>query len=333
MLRSVVSLAASLSLGCVGYSDTSPPLTGAGGEDMPRELAERDAQADRLLAEDAALADAGRDDGDSDLARGDVEAVEDVEAVPQVPANLRIGHSARFASYLMDEDGRPLYMFAEDIAGSGESACLDTCAKEWPPFEQPALALDPEIIRNEVTRFHRQDGRWQSAYKGHPLYYRARELGTREISGDGVEGVWFVARDYLAFVSVDHSFAPAGSDTFDAGFLTNGFGRALYVCFDDTPADADGAPVSSCLGDCVRRRPLWSASERVRTSILPSVMDPDDLSEFLRPDGAVQLVFRGWPVYYFSGDEKWGDTQGQNQEAWRAIDPVGFGKQVATQGR
>jgi predicted lipoprotein with Yx(FWY)xxD motif len=305
----------------MGYSDTSPDQATIDAEVRPPVTIEAPVPTDAgalLESEDARGAESELDapDGDS-------------EAPVQPRANLRLGHTVEFDGYLMDGAERPLYMFAEDVAGSPSSACLDACAKEWPPFDLLEVEPEPGILENEVTRFHRQDGRWQSAYKGHPLYYRASELGSRDVTGDAHDGRWFVARDYLAFISFTMSFAPAGSDSFDAGFLTNGFGRALYVCFDDAPGDADTAPVSSCVGDCARRRPLWSVSEAARTSILPSVMNASDISTFTRPDGVLQLALRGWPIYYFSGDEDVGDVQGQNQNAWRAIDPVNFGKQVA----
>jgi predicted lipoprotein with Yx(FWY)xxD motif len=315
----------SLSLGCVGYSDTSPELGRMPNDDEPavvgREAPAADASVSTPLVPEAGA--------DSAVHENTTEAEPEPEPEPEPDANLRIGHSERFDGYLTDQEGRPLYMFAEDIAGSPETACLDACAREWPPFDLQVVQPERGIIVNEVTRFHRQDGLFQSAYKGHPLYYRQREKDGTEVTGDGLDGRWFVARDYLAFISINMSFAAAGSDSFDAGFLTNGFGRALYVCFDDSPAAGVESPVSSCSGECIRRRPLWSVSEASRTTILPSVMDPSDIGEFVRPDGVVQLMLRGWPVYYFSGDENWGDTQGQNQNAWRAIDPVRFGKQVA----
>jgi predicted lipoprotein with Yx(FWY)xxD motif len=326
MLRAVL-LTSTLSLSaCMGYSDTASepnePIsarTPAPIEPPPQD----DAGTAALPPPDASAASA--EDGSLAAVEADAPVI-DTESF-----NLRLGHSARFSDYLTDEDGQSLYMFAEDVAGSGESACIGACAKDWPPFDLEEAKPEPGILINEVTRIHRQDGRFQSVYKGHPLYYRASEAGTRAVTADAVDGRWFVARDYLAFISVSMSFAPAGSGTFDAGFLTNGFGRALYVCFDDTPADGSRVAVSSCTGECARRRPIWSVSEKERTAVLPSVMDPNDLTELTRPDGAVQLLLRGWPVYYFSGDERWGDTQGQNQDAWRAIDPVNFGRQVATQ--
>jgi predicted lipoprotein with Yx(FWY)xxD motif len=317
----IVCLYAVMSASCVGYSDTSPDEPPVDAQStapvVPDEPRVVDASAPSAAAS-APEVDAAIEPADSGAA-----------PPPEQVANLRLGHTLAFDGYLMDSAEQPLYMFAEDVAGSNDAACLDACAKQWPPFDLPFVAPESGILENDVTRFHRQDGHWQSAYKGHPLYYRASEHGSREITGDALEGRWFVARDYLAFISFTMSFAPAGSDSFDAGFLTNGFGRALYVCFDDTPGALDAAPISSCTGDCARRRPLWSVSEAARTSILPSVMKASDITTFIRPDGVEQLALRGWPLYYFSGDEQIGDVQGQNQNAWHAIDPVNFGKQVA----
>ena len=317
-----VCLSALISISCVGYSDTTPAAPGsdAASEDTTD-----------------AIGDAGTTPS-APAPEPPAQAGDNANAAPlpgSVEANLRLGHSTRFDGYLMDRDQRPLYMFAEDVAGADSSSCLDACALEWPPFDLPEVEPDPGILANEITRFHRQDGRWQSAYKGHPLYYRAAEEGSSEISADGLADRWFVARDYLAFIGVDASFAPAGSARFGSGYLTNGFGRALYVCFDDMPGGAGEPPVSACLGDCARRHPLWSVSEAGRTTILPSVLEPLDLTSFERPDGAQQLALRGWPLYYFSGDEAAGDVNGQNQNAWRAIDPLRFGNEdgVPTQQR
>ena len=311
-----VFLLALLSSSCLGFSDTGPEATRVPSSDAASEYATKE----------------NRDAGTTSTATAPEplrQARDDDAAPPYHPieTNVRLGHAAPFEGYLMDRDQRPLYMFAEDVAGSGSSACLGACAQDWPPFDLPQVEPDPGILANELTRFHRQDGSWQSAYKGHPLYYRAAEAGGREVTGDGLDGRWFVARDYLAFVGVDASFAPAGSERFGTGFLTNGFGRALYVCLDDTPGSADSSPVSACLGDCARRHPLWSVSEAGRTTILPSVLGALDLAAFERPDGALQLALRGWPLYYFSGDERPGDVNGQNQNAWRAIDPLHFGRE------
>ncbi|MGW8323142.1 MAG: hypothetical protein ACWGSD_16460, partial [Thermodesulfobacteriota bacterium] len=44
-----------------------------------------------------------------------------------------------------------------------------------------------------------------------------------------------------------------------------------------------------------------------------------------RDDGTKQSTFRGYPLYYWSGDEKEGDTNGQGvKNVWFVIDPGNF---------
>jgi predicted lipoprotein with Yx(FWY)xxD motif len=301
-------------VGCVGYSDGS----GSPPDAADAESTEQDASTPEPapVEADASTPDASAPPPDAATSPDAADAAED--------GDVALGYSASFDGYLMDRAGQPLYMLADDVAGTEASACTAQCAEQWPAFDLQELVPGPGLQANEFTRFHRQDGDWQTAYKGHPLYRKASEAGRRDVTGDGVEGRWFVARDYLAFVGRTSGFAPAGGASFESLYLTNGFGRTLYICFADVEGSAEAQPVSSCLGDCALRHPLWSVSEASRTSILPSVMRPGELGQFKRPDGAVQLTYRGWPLYYFGGDERAGDVQGHNQEAWRAFDPVNF---------
>lgn len=239
-----------------------------------------------------------------------------------VYANLRLEHSARFDGYLTDDFGRALYMFVDDVAGGEQSACLADCALEWPPFSPRVVVPSPELDPADITRFHREDGAWQTTYKGHGLYYRASELGTREVTGDGVDKRWFVARDYRVFLAAARTFTPAGGMTMDGSFLTDGFGRTLYVCLDDQPSTALHEAISSCDSVCSVKRPGFSADETARTLSVPSVIGASDL---VQPDGQLQLTYRGWPLYRYIGDIAAGSTEGHNDRAWRAIDPVSFG--------
>lgn len=298
-------------VGCVGTIDGTLALPDAG---------------DASLAEPAPAFPADADDGSTQDGAAELDASLEHDAAEASTAELRVGHSARFDDYLMDRAGAALYMFAGDVAGAGESACADDCAREWPPFDLNDGSRDAQIPVATLTRFHREDGRWQTAFKGHPLYYRADSVDSREVTRDGHAGLWYVARDYLAFVAVSRSFSPAGSTGFNAPYLTDALGRTLYACLDDTPGDARRAPVSTCVGECALRRPVWSVNASDRAQPLPSTLDASDIDTWERPDGATQLLLRGWPLYYFSGDQSFGDTQGQNQDAWRAIDPSHFAR-------
>jgi predicted lipoprotein with Yx(FWY)xxD motif len=242
--------------------------------------------------------------------------------LPAASYALRTNQDEGFSDYLSDGQGRALYMLIDDIVARDESACSGTCAREWPAFDldpgQPGVALDPALAGADLSRFHRPDGRWQLRYRGHPLYMRASELSEQgAITGDGAEGRWFVARDYLAFLARSAELA-AGS------FLTDGAGRTLYACLDDTPGRGLTEPSSACTGACLSARPPWSPGVALATRI-PSSLEASAFALFERPDGVMQLSYRGWPIYYYREDVNPGDTAGHNQGAWRAIDPIAFG--------
>ncbi len=91
---------------------------------------------------------------------------------------------------LIGPDGRTLYTFARDVAGSGKSACVDTCAANWPP-----LGVTPTAVPlGDYTIITRADGSKQWAFKGLPLYYYVKDTKAGDKLGDGVAGNWKVAK-------------------------------------------------------------------------------------------------------------------------------------------
>ena len=83
-----------------------------------------------------------------------------------------------------------LYVFDKDAAGSGKSVCNGPCAANWPPLMAPADAKP----RGDYSVVTRDDGSRQWAYKGQPLYYFVKDSKAGDKQGDGVNGVWKVAR-------------------------------------------------------------------------------------------------------------------------------------------
>lgn len=336
----ITVLVTAAALGCSGYSEGSGRAADASV--IPAEPLPRPAEPDSGTPGPAT--DAGSKgkasapshnaplDASSNTPSAPVEppAIVDPPSQPSAPdkdsaANLRLARSARFDGYLSDAYGQALYMFAGDVAGVPDSACTGECARTWPPFDLSNPRPSSELAVEDIGRFHRRDGAWQATYKGHPLYTRASELWSRDVTSDGAEQRWFVARDYLVFLSTSRVFAPAGSSATDAPFLTDGYGRTLYVCLGDQPRTPESEAVSSCDAACTVKRPVFTTSQTERTTLLPSVIEPTELRELLRPDGQAQLTYRGWPLYQYSGDVNAGSTEGHNERAWRAIDPLSFG--------
>lgn len=97
------------------------------------------------------------------------------------------GSSAKGA-ILTDAKGMSLYTFDPDTAE--KSACTDACAANWPPL----AAAASDMAEGEFGILTRADGSRQWTYKGHPLYGWVKDSKPGDITGDGVKGVWHLAR-------------------------------------------------------------------------------------------------------------------------------------------
>ena len=94
---------------------------------------------------------------------------------------------------LADAKGMTLYTFDKDTAGNGKSVCNGPCATSWPPLA--ATATDK--VTGDYTIVTRDDGAKQWAYKGKPLYLWINDKKPGDKTGDGVGGVWKIAKPWL----------------------------------------------------------------------------------------------------------------------------------------
>ncbi len=104
-------------------------------------------------------------------------------AVSAAPVNVSNG-------VLVGPKGMTLYTFDKDVAGSGKSVCNGPCASNWPPL----MASEGEPASGDFSIITRDDGSKQWAVKGMPVYYWKKDSQPGEQSGDGVNGVWHVAK-------------------------------------------------------------------------------------------------------------------------------------------
>ncbi len=93
-------------------------------------------------------------------------------------------------AYLIDKKGMTLYVFDKDQLG--KSTCSDTCLTNWPIFESPKPA--PENLEGEIGITKATNGKYMYTYKGKPLYYYAQDKLSGDTKGDGVSGVWHLAK-------------------------------------------------------------------------------------------------------------------------------------------
>jgi predicted lipoprotein with Yx(FWY)xxD motif len=91
---------------------------------------------------------------------------------------------------LTGPNGMTLYTFDKDMAGSGKSVCNGPCATNWPPL----MAAESDKASGDFSVITRDDGKKQWAQKGKPLYYWAKDSKPGDMTGDGFNKVWQVAK-------------------------------------------------------------------------------------------------------------------------------------------
>jgi predicted lipoprotein with Yx(FWY)xxD motif len=91
--------------------------------------------------------------------------------------------------------------------------------------------------------------------------------------------------------------------------LVGASGRTLYLFEKDTGAK------STCNGTCASAWPPFTASGKPKAG---SGVDVTKLSTSKRDDGTQQLVYAGHPLYYYAGDSKAGDTNGEGLKQFGA---------------
>ena len=99
---------------------------------------------------------------------------------------------ARFADgILVAGNGKTLYTFDNDAAGSGKSVCNGPCAALWPPLMASATdqAAAPWAV---ITR---DDGAKQWSYKGKPLYFYQADQKAGDRAGDNFRSIWHVIKE------------------------------------------------------------------------------------------------------------------------------------------
>jgi predicted lipoprotein with Yx(FWY)xxD motif len=92
---------------------------------------------------------------------------------------------------VVDAQGRTLYMYGKDTAGSGKSACTGACLTAWPPVIATGA---PTVtgVTGTVGTIDTPDGKKQVTLNGWPLYTYVKDAKAGDTTGQNVGQVWFV---------------------------------------------------------------------------------------------------------------------------------------------
>ena len=84
-----------------------------------------------------------------------------------------------------------VYYYEQDVPGSGESACDGECAAAWPAVHAGSAEPEAEGVTAEVGTITGVDGEPQVTLDGRPLYTYAGDQAPGDVSGHGVNDVWW----------------------------------------------------------------------------------------------------------------------------------------------
>ena len=214
---------------------------------------------------------------------------------------------------LTDAGGQTLYYFATDVPASGASSCSGKCATVWPIFSTDTIRVSTPLNPADFGSIMRADGTKQTTYYGWPLYYYQADAKPGDVNGENVLKVWYVMKP-------DESVMITQSPALGQ-YLTDTSGKTLYVFTKDSTG------TSTCTGSCLAKWPAFSAS----TVTAPSVLKPSGFSAISRADGVNQTAWMGMPLYYYSGDTKPGDVNGQGfNNVWYVANVSGITPVVTT---
>jgi predicted lipoprotein with Yx(FWY)xxD motif len=103
-------------------------------------------------------------------------------------------------------------------------------------------------------------------------------------------------------------------------FLVDDKGMTLYLFTKDTPN------TSNCYDKCAT---AWPPLLTTGDPVAGEGVDASLLGTTTRTDGAVQVTYNGWPLYYYEKDKAPGDVTGQDVgDVWFVVSAEG--DQVAT---
>ena len=237
--------------------------------------------------------------------------------MPAPDITLSVVDDPKLGKILVSDTGMTLYMFAKDDAN--KSNCSDACMKSWPPLLTKTSAkagdgADPALMGKAALA----DGTKIVTYNKMPLYYWAKDTKAGDTLGQAVNNVWFVVSPDGKAVGMPAPDVTIGvaTDPKLGTILVDSKGMTLYIFTNDT------ANKSNCDANCLKAwPPLLTKTSAVAggAGVSNSLIGTATLA-----DGTKIVTYNKMPLYYWAGDTKAGDANGQGvNNVWYVIGPDG----------
>jgi predicted lipoprotein with Yx(FWY)xxD motif len=128
-----------------------------------------------------------------DTIRGDIKGENVLKAwyVAKPDYTGMIASRPALGAFLTDKSGKTLYFFTSDTTGT--STCTGTCLAKWPAFDGGTVRVPSVLKSSDFGTVTRADGVKQTSFMGRPLYFFSGDVKPGDITGQGVNNVWYVA--------------------------------------------------------------------------------------------------------------------------------------------
>ncbi len=209
-------------------------------------------------------------------------------------------------SLLLNEAGLSLYTFEDDSENTstcdGTPEDANTCAGNWPP-----LLVDESAVEGNGFTFITRGDDQQWAYKTMPLYTYIGDSAQGDISGDGINDSWHLARPMpLAFKEANGenktaAFYVGAQTALSANNVLETIrlekeGFTLYT-FDVDPLND-----TACAGGCITAWPPLLADAGAKAEAPLSIIETTN--------GDMQWAYKSKALYFFFGDNNAGEVNG-----------------------
>lgn len=228
----------------------------------------------------------------------------------QQEATIKLASKEGMGQFMTDKNGMTLYYFPKD--NINQSNCTGQCVTAWPMYYTDNVIVSSPLKKEDFGSITREDGAKMTTYKGWPLYYYFQDKVAGDTLGEGVGNVWYIVPEPFYTIMTQNKDAVGGN------YLVDPRGMTLYYFTRDTHGTATTTPVSVCTDACLAAWPVFYTDN----VIAPSLLKKTDFSTITRADGSKQLVYKGWPLYYYAVDKNPGDTLGENVNGvWFVVKP------------
>ncbi len=100
--------------------------------------------------------------------------------------------SSTLGEIVVNDKGMTVYAFDKDTQGTNKSACDGACADLWPAVTTQSNSPSMDGVTGTVGTIDAIGGGKQVTLNGWPLYTYAKDSGAGDVTGQGVQGIWWV---------------------------------------------------------------------------------------------------------------------------------------------